>query len=238
MDKTYDKGYQSFREGVIACIPTVLGYFGIGLAAGILGKSSGLSIMSIVLMSAIIYGGSSQFIIIGMLMTNSPVSAIVFTTFLVNARHFLMSLSVAEYFRDFSIPKSIAIGSLLTDESYGVLMNPIMNGKQVSFQWVNGLNMTAYLVWILSTLVGGLVGNLIPNPEQFGLDFALVAMFIGLVVLQIDGELKKNTVKTLLILGSVVLSVYLLSHVMSMELSVLVATLIGCGMGVYLDGKK
>ena len=238
MDKTYDKGYQSFREGVIACIPTVLGYFGIGLAAGILGKSSGLSIMSIVLMSAIIYGGSSQFIIIGMLMTNSPVSAIVFTTFLVNARHFLMSLSVAEYFRDFSIPKSIAIGSLLTDESYGVLMNPIMNGKQVSFQWVNGLNITAYLVWILSTLVGGLVGNLIPNPEQFGLDFALVAMFIGLVVLQIDGELKKNTVKTLLILGSVVLSVYLLSHVMSMELSVLAATLIGCGMGVYLDGKK
>ena len=230
--------YETFKEGVIACIPTILGYFGIGLAAGILGKSSGLSILSIVLMSAIIYGGSSQFIIIGMLVTNSPFSAIVFTTFLVNARHFLMSLSVSEYFKDFSLAKSIGIGTLLTDESYGVLMTPIMNGKQVSFRWVNGLNITAYLVWILSNLLGGLLGNLIPNPDQFGLDFALVAMFIGLIILQIDGALKANTKKTLIILLSVVVSLYILSNLISIELSVLAATLIGCGIGVFLDDNK
>lgn len=236
--ESYSKGYTSFREGVIACIPTVLGYFGIGLAAGILGKGAGLSVLSIVLMSTIIYGGSSQFIIIGMLVTNSPVSAIILTTFLVNARHFLMSLSVSEYFKDFSLSKSIGIGTLLTDESYGVLMNPIMNGQRVSPQWVNGLNITAYLVWILSNLLGALVGNLIPNPEQFGLDFALVAMFIGLVVLQIEGQLKTNTGKTLGVIFSVIISVYLLSNVISMELSVLVSTLIGCGIGVYLDDRK
>ena len=230
--------YETFKEGVIACIPTILGYFGIGLAAGILGKSSGLSILSIVLMSAIIYGGSSQFIIIGMLVTNSPFSAIVFTTFLVNARHFLMSLSVSEYFKDFSLAKSIGIGTLLTDESYGVLMTPIMNGKQVSFRWVNGLNITAYLVWIFSNLLGGLLGNLIPNPDQFGLDFALVAMFIGLIILQIDGALKANTKKTLIILLSVVVSLYILSNLISIELSVLAATLIGCGIGVFLDDNK
>lgn len=238
MEKTHSVGYQTFKEGVIACIPTILGYFGIGLAAGILGKSSGLSVLSIVLMSAIIYGGSSQFIIIGMLVTNSPASAIIFTTFLVNARHFLMSLSVAEYFKDFPIGKSIGIGTLLTDESYGVLMNPIMNGKNVSFAWVNGLNMTAYLVWILSTLLGGLLGNLIPNPNQFGLDFALIAMFIGLVILQIDGELKTNTTKTILILLTVAFSLYIFSNLMTIELSVLAATLLGCGIGVFLDDKK
>lgn len=238
MEKTHSVGYQTFKEGVIACIPTILGYFGIGLAAGILGKSSGLSVLSIVLMSAIIYGGSSQFIIIGMLVTNSPASAIIFTTFLVNARHFLMSLSVAEYFKDFSIGKSIGIGTLLTDESYGVLMTPIMNGKNVSFSWVNGLNMTAYLVWILSTLLGGILGNLIPNPNQFGLDFALIAMFIGLVILQIDGELKTNTTKTILILLTVAFSLYIFSNFMTIELSVLAATLLGCGIGVFLDDKK
>lgn len=238
MKEAYSTGYETFKQGVIACVPTILGYFGIGIAAGILGKSSGLSIMSIVLMSMIIYGGSSQFIIIGMLATNSPFSAIVFTTFLVNARHFLMSLSVAEYFRDFSMAKSIGIGTLLTDESYGVLMNPIMNGKNVSFKWVNGLNITAYLVWIFSTLVGALIGNLIPNPNQFGLDFALVAMFIGLIVLQIEGQLKVNAKKTLLIILSVIISLYILSNFISIELSVLGATLFGCGIGVFLDGDE
>lgn len=238
MEKSYTKGYETFKEGVIACIPTILGYFGIGVAAGILGKNAGLSVFSIVLMAGIIYGGSSQFIIIGMLMTNSPISAIIFTTFLVNARHFLMSLSVSEYFRDFSMGKSIGIGSLLTDESYGVLMTQIMTGKQVSFNWINGLNITAYVVWIVSNFLGALLGNLIPNPEQLGLDFALVAMFIGLVVLQIQGELKVRRTKTLLILLSVVMSVYVLSNLISLEISVLIATLIGCGIGVFLDDAK
>ncbi|WP_423778695.1 hypothetical protein [Enterococcus faecium] len=64
-------------------------------------------------------------------------------------------------------------------------------------------NLTAYLVWILSTLVGALIGNLIPDPNQFGLDFALVAMFVGLIVLQIDDQLKTNKRNTLLIILSV-----------------------------------
>lgn len=238
MKETYSTGFSSYREGIVACIPTILGYFGIGLAAGIVGKSSGLSVMSVVLMSAIVYGGSSQFIITSMLVTGSSVSLIIFTTFLVNLRHFLMSLSVSDYFKKFSVLQSIGIGSLLTDESYGVLMTAVLNEKQVSFKWINGLNLTAYVVWIGSTFLGALLGNVIPNPYLFGLDFALVAMFIGLVILQIEYPLKKNKRNTLFIIFSTVFSMYGLSNIMSIEMSVLVATLLGCGVGVFLDGKN
>lgn len=93
------KDYTTFKEGVNACVPTILGYAGIGLAAGVVGKSVGLSILEIGLMSIFIYAGSAQFIICGMLALHSPVSAIIFTTFLVNLRHFLMSMSVAPYFK-------------------------------------------------------------------------------------------------------------------------------------------
>ena len=117
-------------------------------------------------------------------------------------------------------------------------MTPILNGKQVSFKWVNGLNITAYFVWIFATFIGGVLGNLIPDPNHFGLDFALVAMFFGLVVLQIEGALRTKTSKTLLVLLSVALSLYILSNLIYIELSVLAATLIGCGIGVYLDGRE
>lgn len=235
MKENYSKGYRSFHEGVKACVPTILGYLGIGLAAGIVGKGSGLSVLEITLLSVIVYAGSAQFIISGMILMGSPIGPIVLTTFLVNLRHFLMSLSVADYFKKETMIQSVGIGTLLTDESYGVLMTAIQNGKKVTTKWAHGLNITAYLTWIIATMIGGLIGDWIPNPDQFGLDFALTAMFIGLIILQVELPMRKRTKQTVVTLLSVVLSLYLLMGILSEEMSVIVATLIGCTVGVVVN---
>ncbi|ALS00701.1 branched-chain amino acid permease [Enterococcus silesiacus] len=224
--------YLTFREGVNACIPTILGYLGIGIAAGVVGKNVGLSVVEIALMSILVYAGGAQFIICGMLAIHSPISAIIFTTFLVNLRHFLMSMSVASYFKKEPLITSIGIGTLLTDESYGVLMTVLNNDNRVSSAWTHGLNITAYLTWILSTIVGGVLGAWIPDPYVLGLDFALVAMFAGLFILQVDIPIKKRTKETLIVLGVVCLSLYCFMGFFSPELSVLFATLLGCAVGM------
>lgn len=146
--ETYSEGYRAFREGVQACLPTILGYLGIGIAMGVVGKGVGLSVFEILVMSIFIYAGSAQFIICGMVALGAPVIAIIFTTFLVNLRHFLMSMSVASYFKKVPILSSIGIGTLLTDESYGVLVTALNNEKKITVPWTNGLNITAYLTWI------------------------------------------------------------------------------------------
>ena len=51
-------------------------------------------------------------------------------------------------------------------------------------RWMIGLNVTAYLNWILATIIGGLFGEWIPR-FTYGMDYALPAMFIGLFVLQL-----------------------------------------------------
>lgn len=235
--ETYSKGFASFQAGVKACVPTILGYVGIGIAAGVVGKGAGLSLLEIALLSIVVYAGSAQFIISGMILLGSPLSAIVLTTFLVNLRHFLMSLSVASFFRKESLLATIGVGTLLTDESYGVLMTAIQNGKKVSVSWTNGLNVTAYLTWIISTIIGGLLGSWIPNPEMFGLDFALTAMFIGLIVLQTELPLKQKGKQTVITLLSVGFSLYWLMAILSAEMSVLIATLIGCTVGMVLANE-
>lgn len=227
-----NKTYMTFKEGVEACVPTILGYLGIGLAAGIVGKNVGLSLLEIALMSILVYAGGAQFIICGMLVIHSPISAIIFTTFLVNLRHFLMSMSVASYFKKEPLITSIGIGTLLTDESYGVLMTALTNDHRVSSAWTHGLNITAYLIWIMSTIIGGLLGTWIPDPYLLGLDFALVAMFAGLFILQVDDQIKKHTKETLIVLGTVCLSLYFFMGFFSQELSVLFATLLGCTVGM------
>lgn len=226
------KEYLTFREGINACIPTILGYLGIGIAAGVVGKNVGLTIVEIALMSVLIYAGGAQFIICGMLAIHSPISAIIFTTFLVNLRHFLMSMSVASYFKKEPLITSIGIGTLLTDESYGVLMTALNNEHRVSSAWTHGLNITAYLAWIFSTILGGLLGTFIPDPYLLGLDFALVAMFAGLFILQVEVPIKRNTKETLIVLATVCLSLYFFMGFFSPEISVLFSTLLGCTVGL------
>lgn len=57
----------SFYDGVRACLPTVLGYAGIGIAAGVVGRASHLSVLEVTLLAIIVYAGAAQFIISGLL---------------------------------------------------------------------------------------------------------------------------------------------------------------------------
>lgn len=85
--------------------------------------------------------------------------------------------------------------------------------------------------------IGTLLGSTIPNPEMFGLDFALVAMFIGLFVFQLFGMLSDGKRLVVYVLASVGLSYFLLATFLSGALSVLLATVVGCSVGVVLDDK-
>lgn len=231
------QGVQTFNEGVKACVPTIMGYLGIGIAMGIVGKAIGLTIWQVFLMSLIVYAGSAQFIICGLLAISAPIPSIIFTVFLVNLRHFLMSLSVANHFKKDSLLNGIGIGTLLTDESYGVLMATLAQRSAVSSRWTHGLNITAYLTWIISTVIGALLGNFIPDPTILGLDFALTAMFLGLFLFQVQLPLKFQKNKTIIILIITAVSLYLLMSIVSAELAVIISTLLGCAIGVTLKDE-
>ncbi len=183
------------------------------------------------LMSIIVYAGSAQFIICALLAIQAPFTSIVATVFLVNLRHFLMSLSVAPYFRSASLVSGIGIGTLLTDESYGVLTTALQQNKPITTRWTHGLNVMAYLSWIFATFLGALLGSYIPDPEALGLDFALVAMFVGLFLFQVELPLKKKTKQTVLVLAAVVISLVLFMRISTAEVAVIAATLIGCLIG-------
>lgn len=224
-----------FKDGVIACLPTLFGYIGIGIAAGAIGRAANLSILEVTLLAIIVYAGASQFIIAGLMLLATPVSAIIFTVFLVNSRHFLMSMATAPYFKKYSLLNNIALGSLLTDESFAVCMNSLTNKVPVNASWMHGLNISAYLVWIVSCFSGAMLGNWLPNPQQFGLDYALVAMFIGLLYLQLVSDRSKRKRNKLLVMGSVTILLVFLMRIMPAELALLLATLLGCVIGVLIE---
>lgn len=225
----------SFKDGVYACIPTLLGYIGIGIAAGVVGKSSHLSVLEVTLLAVIVYAGAAQFIIAGLMLVATPITAIIFTVFLVNSRHFLMSMATTPAFRQYSLLNNIGIGTLLTDESFAVAMNALSNKEPINASWMHGLNLTAYIAWILSCLIGALIGEWLPNPMQFGLDYALVAMFIGLLYLQLISDKTKSLKNRLIVMLTVAVMLVLLMRFVSPEMAILISTFAGCFMGIAME---
>lgn len=225
----------SVNTAVKDTLPTVFGYIGIGISFGIVAASAGMSVLMATLMSLIVYAGSAQFILVSLLAIGTPIISIVLSVFLVNSRMILMSMTTANFFKKNSIFENILIGSLITDESFALSMNKLnYTDGQLSFKWFNTVNVMAYLVWTASTMVGAMLGKVISNPEKFGLDFALVAMFIGLLYLQLISDKTISLKVQLIVVAAMLPLVYFGLIFISSDLLILVVTLIGCGLGVIL----
>jgi 4-azaleucine resistance transporter AzlC len=225
-----------FLKGAKDCVPTLLGYLSIGFAAGVVEKTAGLSIAEIALMSLLLYAGSAQFIFAGMFAAGSPMFSIIFTIFFVNIRHLLLSAAVSPFFRNYSVMKNVLIGSQLTDETFGVAINSLTTDRKNNDKWMLGLNITAHVNWIAANIAGAYFGGWITSPESYGLDFALPAMFIGLLVLQVTSR-KKVVLDLFVILAAVAIFVGF-SFVSSGYVGVIAATILTACIGMVLDKWK
>ncbi|GFH40122.1 AzlC family ABC transporter permease [Lactococcus insecticola] len=228
-----------FADGVRSAIPVSLGYISIGAAFGIVAAAQSFSVWQVLCLSIFLYAGSGQFIIVAMMAVKAPVSLIAMTIFLVNFRMFLQSLTATQIFPHQTLASGIAMGTLMTDESFGVLSMAHAQKLPITVPWMQGVNVMSYLTWIFATVAGAAVGTLIPDPEKFGLDYALVAMFIGLLVLTVDAMRKTEKLRLILAVGLVSIICYLLTAIIaSSYVAVLVATVIGALVGAVLSAPQ
>lgn len=170
-----------------------------------------------------------------MIISHSELLPIILATFLVNARMILISMSVAPYLEQESILKNILLGSLLTDETYVLSMNKInYTKKRLNFDWLNISNLIAYFTWAIASLIGALIGDYVGTPQKFGLDFALVAMFIGLLCLQIISEREIKLGLQILVILFTLFTIYIGLIFVSANILILLVTVLGCLFGVIM----
>lgn len=226
-----------FLFGIRDSAPTLLGYISIGIAFGVVGVSSNLNLLEITLLSILVYAGAAQFIFCGLYLAGTPASIIIITTFIVNLRHLLMSLAIAPSFTKQSLLRNIGFGTLLTDETFGVAVAKRAKNNSLGPRWMDGQNITAYLAWIFSSMAGALVGQWIPSPETWGLDFALIAMFIALLVLSLSSSELSKIKHYLLLIGYMTVIIYFLLYIVPSHIAVLLGTVTVATIGVVTEKK-
>lgn len=218
------------KDGVIGAWPICLGYIAIGLAFGVIAQKAGFHPVEIGLMSLLVYAGSSQFIAVSMLSAGAGIAPILITTFVINLRHMLMSSSLSTFMRNLGTGRLSLFAYGVTDESFALNTARFRDGN---WDWRRALilNHATNLTWIASTVAGGFGGQFIPA-GVLGIDYALSAMFICLLVFQFRGRLY---VIVAIIAGilAVALSLLLPGNAYIVTASVIAATL-----GVVLKRSK
>ncbi len=187
MDRLSRSGKRNgFGEGVRAALPIVLGYLPVGVTFGILARKAGLTWVEVGFMSLSVYAGASQFLAIEMISKGMTTLSIILATFFINLRHLLMSSNLSIYLRNVRIPILGLLSAQMTDESYGVAVSRLPWMKHRS-QYLFGLQITSHVAWILASLAGAWFGSF-AKTTGWGLPFALPALFICLLVLQIKNS--------------------------------------------------
>lgn len=224
----------SIKDGIKAAWPICIGYIPLGLAFGILAQKAGFDLLQIGIMSTVVFAGSSQFIAVSMLSAGAAPLSIVLTTFAVNLRHVLMSSALAVYLHGVSRRFLSLFAYGVTDESFAVNIVRFREGGWHRSQAL-ALNQAANFTWIASTVLGGYGGQYIA-PGSFGIDYALSAMFLCLLVFQIQGRLHLLTAAIAGLLAAAI------SILLPGNSFVIIASLLGASLGYalkrYALGKR
>lgn len=176
----------TFRDGLIASLPIVMGYFPIAFSFGVAATRAGFSAVEAFALSLLIYAGASQFLALALLASGAPVLVSAFTLIAMNLRHVLYGAALMRAAGEGATTRRAwawAFG--LTDEVFGQALGALARGQKFSEPYMFGLGLAAYASWLTGTAVGAVAGGgaLDGWPAlNAGLGFMLPALFLALLL--------------------------------------------------------
>lgn len=162
------------RMGLV--ISVGLGF--VGITFGVLARGAGLDLGRTCAMSLLVFTGASQFAVAGVLGSGGTIAAALGAAILLAARNTFYGPVVSDALRG-PLWKRLLFAHLVIDESAGVsAAQPDLKRARRGFL-VTGLGV--FIFWNLGTFIGALAGDLIGDPNRFGLDAAFPAGFLALL---------------------------------------------------------
>jgi 4-azaleucine resistance transporter AzlC len=168
------------RDGARAAAPLSIAVAAFGVSFGVLARSAGFGSIAPVVMSLTTFGGSAQFAAAAIISAGGGALAAVTAAVLLNARYGPIGLSVAPALRD-SLWRRALLAQLVVDESWAIGHR----GGRVDRNLLLGAGVVLYAAWVGGTVVGVIGGDVLGDPQRFGLDAAFPALFLGLLLPQV-----------------------------------------------------
>lgn len=171
------------KFALVKTIPIFLGYIFLGIAFGLLLQKSGLGVLWAFLISALVYAGSMQFALVGILTGGLSYITTAVMTLFINSRHAFYGLTFIERFKKMRKAYPYMVFSL-TDETYSLLCSMARPRDFSDREWDMAtlfVSLFDQCYWVAGSVLGALAGQLITF-DSTGIDFAMTALFVVICV--------------------------------------------------------
>lgn len=170
----------AFLRGLQNGVPIFLGYLSVSFTFGMMCTEHGLPFWIAVLISMTNLTSAGQFAGTALIINGGSLLEIGITTFVINIRYLLMSLSLSQRIdSQLSIPKRLVMSFGVTDEIFGVSMQ---SKGQISAAYFIGLMTAPFWGWALGTLIGATAVSLLPDMVRSALGIAIYGMFLAVII--------------------------------------------------------
>lgn len=169
-----------FLQGLKTGIPISLGYFAVAFALGITCRGAGMSALQAGAMSAGMLASAGEFAAVNLIASGAGVLEMITTTIVVNLRYFLMGAALSQKVDEKTpLIHRFLLSYCITDEIFGVCM--AQEGFLVPI-FVYGTTLISAIGWVAGTVLGVLMGNILPPMLVNALSVALYGMFLAVII--------------------------------------------------------
>jgi len=152
-----------------------------GAAFGVLAEGAGMGVLAPIVMSATTFAGAAQFAAASVFDEGGGVAAAVAAAVLLNARYGAIGIAIAPDFQGSSLRRLVE-SQLIVDESWAVAQT---GQGRINRPVLVGAGLVLFPFWVGGTALGVLFGDVLGDPERFGLDAAFPALFLALLATQL-----------------------------------------------------
>jgi 4-azaleucine resistance transporter AzlC len=176
---------ETVRHGLKLTLPIFFGYISIGIPFGLMVVNAGYPWWMALFMGLTIFSGTGQYIGIGLMAAGAPLPAFLITQFFVGIRHIVYGLSLLKKYDESNVGKwKYFLIFALTDETYALVTSTDVPEGEHPGQFYSFIAAMNWSYWLAGGIIGAVLGTVLPFSFA-GVDFALNALFIVLMIEQI-----------------------------------------------------
>ncbi len=170
----------SFKKGLKDGLPICIGYFSVAFAFGIFAIENGLTVFQAVIISLLNLTSAGQLAAVPIIAGGGTLFELALSQLVINSRYSLMSVSLSQKLsKRVRLPHKLLIAYGNTDEIFAV---SVSNKGEVGTKYMLGIILLPVIGWTSGTLVGGVMGNILPAMVTAALGVAIYGMFVAIVV--------------------------------------------------------
>ncbi len=222
-----------FLWGLRDAVPVILGFIPVGIAFAIMARQAGFTVLRTCIMSLTVFAGASQMMAVGMYEQGASIIAMIIATFILNLRHIIMGTCIANRM---DLKSSSLIMKLIsffgvTDEGFAIFTTA--KKEKCTVWYLFGLTVVMYSSWNIGTFIGAVASDLLPTIITASLGISLYAMFIGLLVPNLKGNLRLFVLAVITAVCNCILNMF-----MAPSWALVVSTLVCAFIGVFFVDIK